>query len=685
MNRIRSAGRLMAASVAFAAVAPALADNSEIAIEPAPGWVTTSEPLPVPEDVQGLVFYRSQDTIAHLTREGHYSYQSQVIRILQPQALQAGNIAISWNPAAGRAVVHSLKIRRGPREIDVLGQTSFEILRREDQLEQAMLTGTLTAVLQVPDLRVGDDLEIAYTVPLHDPTLRDISHGVLFLGDAPPPGRFSLRLSWEDGQEPQVRMTEDFGAVASRTGNAISLDFENPGIVTLPRNAPPRYSWTRILEFSDFDNWETVSGRFHALYADAATLAPDSPLREEAAIIAESHDNDLDRAQAALELVQQQIRYIYIGLNGGNYTPASADETWTRRYGDCKGKTALLLALLGAMGIEAQGVLVNNSVPTDGLDTKLPNPGHFDHIIVRAKIGGKDYFLDGTLPAVIDGRTDPFLPYQWVLPLTEAGSELERLPDRVFDLPQEMGLIEIDARAGFDAPARRVSTTMARGIAGLQQYLQLSGVPANQLEAALRSRLEGSAEWDTIESIAYRFDKRTQASILTIKGTGPVDWDDEGGGAYDLILPGGGFYPPERRQRGDGEGGDIPFYQNPIYTCYATTVRLPDGTDLKNWGFNSTIDTLIYGRNFYRMMELRDDRTLRMVRGSRVEQQEIPVQKAERDNGRLANFDNSMAVLSYDPAGTGPRYGRLRQVPATYEIDWTGDNPPCLPPDVLAG
>lgn len=681
MNRIRSAGRLMAASVAFAAMAPALADNSEIAIEPASGWVTTSEPLPVSEDVQGLVFFRSQDTIAHLTREGHYSYQSQVIRILQPQALQAGNIAISWNPAAGRAVVHSLKIRRGPREIDVLGQTSFEILRREDQLEQAMLTGTLTAVLQVPDLRVGDDLEIAYTVPLHDPTLRDISHGVLFLGDAPPPGRFSLRLSWEDGQEPQVRMTEDFGAVASRTGNAISLDFENPGIVTPPRNAPPRYSWTRILEFSDFDDGEAVSGRFHAPYAAAATLAPDSPLREEAAIIAESHDNDLDRAQAALELVQQQIRYIYIGLNGGNYTPASADETWTRRYGDCTGKTALL----DAMGIEAQGVLVNNSVPTDGLDTKLPNPGHFDHIIVRAKIGGKDYFLDGTLPAVIDGRSDPFLPYQWVLPLTEAGSGLERLPDRVFDLPQEMGLIEIDARAGFDAPARRVSTTMARGIAGLQQYLQSSGVPANQLEAALRSRLEGSAEWDTIESIAYRFDKRTQASILTIAGTGPVDWDDEGGGAYDLILPGGGFYPPKRRQRSDGESGDIPFYQSPIYTCYATTVRLPDGTDLKNWGFNSTIDTLIYGRNFYRMMELRDDHTLRMVRGSRVEQQEIPAQKAERDNGRLANLDNSMAVLSYDPAGTGPRYGRLRQVPATYEIDWTRENPPCLPPDVLAG
>lgn len=55
----------------------------------------------------------------------------------------------------------------------------------------------------------------------------------------------------------------------------------------------------------------------------------------------------------ALDLVQQQVRYVYVGLGGGTYLPASADETWNRRYGDCKGKTALLLALLGELGIAA--------------------------------------------------------------------------------------------------------------------------------------------------------------------------------------------------------------------------------------------------------------------------------------------------------------------------------------------
>ncbi|WP_404482684.1 transglutaminase domain-containing protein [Novosphingobium sp. BL-52-GroH] len=67
-------------------------------------------------------------------------------------------------------------------------------------------------------------------------------------------------------------------------------------------------------------------------------------------------------------------------------TPATAEETWQRRYGDCKGKTALLLALLRELGIEAQAVLANNSGNDNGLAERLPSPRMFDHVLVRARI-----------------------------------------------------------------------------------------------------------------------------------------------------------------------------------------------------------------------------------------------------------------------------------------------------------
>jgi hypothetical protein len=223
-----------------AAGADANAETSAIPREAAPDWAKLSEPLAVPDDAQGAIFVRSQDTIVRLTQDGSQSFLSQIVRVLQPQALQAGNIAIAWNPAAGSPRIHSLRIHRGSRVIDVLETAEFEILRREDQLEQAMLDGILTASLRVPDLRVGDDIELSYTVPLHDPTLKETSHGLIFLADAPPSGRFKLELTWEDGQEPGIRLSEDLEAIAEREADRITVRFDNPEAIAPPRDAPPR-------------------------------------------------------------------------------------------------------------------------------------------------------------------------------------------------------------------------------------------------------------------------------------------------------------------------------------------------------------------------------------------------------------------------------------------------------------
>ncbi len=645
---------------------------------PAPAWASLSEPLPVPDDVQGALFMRRSEVIARLTAAGEVVYANQLIRILQPDALELGNVALAWNPAAGHPAVHTLRIHRGVEVIDVLAATRFEVLRREERLEAAMLDGTLTAVLKVPDLRVGDDLEIAYTLPTNDPTLRDVSTGLLLLHPSVPPGRFRLELSWDEGQRPRIQTTPDLAANLQETPDRIVVRFDNPPALVPPRDAPPRYAWQRVIQYSDFADWPAVSQRFHGLFATAATLPPGSPLRKEAAAIAAAHSGKLAQAQAALVLVQQQIRYVYVGLGGGNYLPESADETWTQRYGDCKGKTAVLLALLAELGIAAEPVLVNNSQSTDGLDTRLPHPGLFDHVLVRVRIGGQALWLDGTLPAVIDGRDEPFLPYQWVLPLSAKGTDLERLPEKPFALPQEMEIHEFDASAGFDAPAKRTVTYVKRGAAALATHNSLSAIGAGQFEASVRNDLAGSEAWDSVERVTYRFDKVTRAAIVTIAGTGPIDWEKEDGYTYTR-LPGGGFNPPGRRQRAPGDNRDAPFYTEPFYTCYVTTMRLPTDTKLEEWSVNYSIDTILFGRVFYRRFHLAPDRTLRFVRGSRVEQTEIPPTTAERDNGLLNLFDNEMALLYWEEGATEDQSDEQQPIPATFEFDWTGAAAPCLP------
>lgn len=652
------------------------AGTSQVQSGPVPKWAVQSELMPVPADAAGAVFIRRQDTQVHLDDKGQLFYNSYRIKILHSNALQLGNLSLAWNPAAGSPVVHVIKIHRESEVIDILKKASFEILRREDQLEAAWLDGNLTAVLRVADLRVGDEIEVGATIRVSDPTLGKDDAGLLLLSRDPAPGRYRLRLSWEGANKPTVKMTSDMKTVAQEEANAIDLRLDDPKPLTPPKDAPPRYLWQRVVEYSSFGDWHSISRRFAPLYAEASKLRTDSSLKREAARIASAHAKPLDRAAAALKMVQQDVRYIYVGLNGGNLTPAEADETWQRRYGDCKAKTVMLLALLRELGVEAEAVLVNNSGGDDGLDERLPSPRIFDHVLVRARIDGKIYWLDGTLPAVVQPMVEPVMPYQWVLPLTGQGSGLEKLGWTPAPTPNEITLFEIDARAGFDKPARITNTTIKRGIEGLQQEVQFSAATPAQLLNAFRQNAIGDT-WQTIEDVQWRYDQKAQASVLTIIGTGAVDWDDDGDGVKSLALPGGGFNPPEKRIRAAEQDQAVPFYNKPNFDCYVTTVRLPTTTKAEQWSHKDDINNRMFGRAYYRAFDIYEG-SLRMIRGARIEDKEVPAAKAQRDNDRLAVFDNSMAWITYDPSGKNIATQAIRRVPATFEIDWTADNVPCL-------
>lgn len=658
------------------------AQNDHIQRGPVPKWAVLSDPLPVPADAAGALFIRRQDTEVHLNNKGQQIFDSYRVKLLHANALQLGNLSVTWNPAAGSPTVHYINIYRDGAVINVLEKSSFEILRREDQLEAARLDGNLTAVLRIPDLRVGDELEFGATTPSNDPTLGSNDAGFLFLGQDPSPGRFHLRLGWDKGSQPTVKMTPDMTAVAQQGADGIDFRFDNPATLSGPKDAPPRYQWLRIVEFSRFADWAALSRRFTPLFETASRLGANSPLKQEAATIAAAHPLPFDRASAALKLVQQNVRYIYVGLNGGNLTPATADETWQRRYGDCKAKTALLLALLHELGIQAQAVLVNNSGADDGFNERLPSPRLFDHVLVRARLDDKTYWLDGTLPAVALPSTMPIIPYRWVLPVADNGSGLEHLDWAPEKQPQQVSLYEIDARAGFDKPARITNTTIIRGIEGLQQEVQFSAVTPTQLLTAFRQKAIGDT-WQTIEDVQWHYDQKARASILSIVGTGTVDWSDDGAGAKSLALPGGGFNPPEKRLRPAEQNQTLPYYNKPEYDCRVTTVRLPTTTTPGQWSHKDNIDARMFGRTYYRAFDLRDG-SLRMIRGTRVEQMEVTAANAGFDNARIPRFDNSMAWINYDPKGNTPPFKAPRPVPATYEIDWTGNDVPCLaPPQVM--
>lgn len=653
---------------------PAQAANDSVKIGPVPSWAGQMPLLPVPDAATGLLFLRGNELVVHLDANGQQSYQAFRAKILHANGLQVGNLSLAWNPAFGSPVIHAVKIHRQAETFDVLKKASFEVLRREDQLEEAMLTGNLTAVMRVPDLRVGDELEVAWTTRQNDPTLGPLNAGSLLLSHDPAQGRFRVGINWEDGQKPNFKVSRDLTAQTRIDDRSLALQLDNPPALVAAKDAPVRYAWQRIIEYSDYSDWASVSRTFDPLFKKAAALSTNSPVKQEAAKIAARYSNPLERAAAALELVQREVRYIYVGLNGGNFTPATADATWQRRYGDCKGKTALLMALLNELGIPSEAILVNTKGLDDGLEQRLPNPEMFDHVLVRSRIGGADYFLDGTLPHVAVPSVRPSHPYRWVLPLSVAGATIQPIRWSAPTLPDSIQLYEIDARSGFDKPAKIIMTNIVRGLKGLEQQVQLSAASQAELLGAFQQNL--GEPWASVDDVKWHFDIKSQASILTISGTGTIDWDDEDDGGKGLSLPGGGFSPPDKKARPASKDQDIPFANSPEFSCHVTTVRLPSSTDTSKWTVNSSFDTMMFGKNYYRAFGFKDG-AIRMIRGYRVYDREIEVALANRDNGRIAQFDNSMARIEYYPKGRG-NLEEVGFLPATYDIDWSAGSVPCL-------
>ena len=108
------------------------------------------------------------------------------------------------------------------------------------------------------------------------------------------------------------------------------------------------FATSAFLPFNAVNSFDTcwVSRLMAPLYEEGAKLEPDSPLLAEIERIRAAHDTPAARAAAALRLVEDEVRYLALSMGDGNYVPMSADEVWRSSYGDCKGKTVLLLALL---------------------------------------------------------------------------------------------------------------------------------------------------------------------------------------------------------------------------------------------------------------------------------------------------------------------------------------------------
>ncbi len=365
-----------------------------------PTWV---RPLAIPEATDdgatGPLVVLLSDNQVRLGERGAptTNYARRALRINDALVLStAGRVPLPFVPAYQRVVLHTLAVVRDGQTLDRLPGAQARFLQRETGLENNVYSGVVTASILVDDLRVGDTLVIAFSTVGDNPVFGATWGGIEGWDQALPTRhrrvvldtRVSRRIAWKWHGD----LSKTFPSPAESTRDGIrTLVFEEKGLAALAPepSVPPGFSMARWLQFSEHASWNGVATWAAALFDDREPASA-----ERAALVAAMRAKPTveDRVVAALEFVQSQVRYFSVSLGTSSHRPTAPNTVLVRRYGDCKDKSLLLVALLKDMGIASVPVLVNRR----GFDDWLPTPLAFDHVIVAVEVDGRSWFLDST-------------------------------------------------------------------------------------------------------------------------------------------------------------------------------------------------------------------------------------------------------------------------------------------------
>ena len=176
-----------------------------------------------------------------------------------------------------------------------------------------------------------------------------------------------------------------------------------PQIIPEP-NAPPMYLYCQRILLSSAAKWEDISRWYNDLCeGHLQKVTPE--MRKFTANLVKNCKTPAEKLRKIFDFVSQDVRYMGVTTEteAPGYEPHDVNITFEKRYGVCRDKAALLVAMLRLADIPAYMTLFYAGAPKDA---EVPN-NYFNHAVVAARLPGtKDYILmDPT-----DENTSELLP-----------------------------------------------------------------------------------------------------------------------------------------------------------------------------------------------------------------------------------------------------------------------------------
>ncbi len=170
------------------------------------------------------------------------------------------------------------------------------------------------------------------------------------------------------------------------------LAAENSAQIKPEEYMPPLAEIASRAVFSTYTDWNAAAGAFSESFFGAAV--PSDEVKSFAGNLVKEASGKREKTRAIFSFVAQKVRSVRFSFGEGGYEVHDAGTVLRNRYGDWKDKSALLVAMLKAVGIDAYPVLVQSrSIPPE---EDVPTLAQFDAVLVAVDGdgGGGPVFLN---------------------------------------------------------------------------------------------------------------------------------------------------------------------------------------------------------------------------------------------------------------------------------------------------
>lgn len=372
--------------------------HASFSVAPVPSWVTPLAEKAGAKVDPSPMHYRYLDEQT-LVEEHSVSRFNRRVRVVNEAAglTQAAQIEIEFDPSYQSLVLHHVDVIRNGKSTSRLNRNKVQMLQRETRLEQQMYDGRVTASLVLEDVRVGDQIDVAYTVRGDNPVFNGRFVETAWMAAVKGPvAQYQYRLIAPESRRIAYQLGSPDMQVSSKVANGLretTVRRESIPIVHVDAGATVRAVMRHQVQFSEFADWADVTRWGHHLFTLDERATP--LLDKQIAAIKTSASTPAEQVLAALRFVQTEVRYFGTETGLNSHQPESPEKIVAQRFGDCKDKAFLLVTMLRRLQINASPVLVSYFYRQHAQDL-IPSPLAFDHVIAKVVLDGKTYWLDGT-------------------------------------------------------------------------------------------------------------------------------------------------------------------------------------------------------------------------------------------------------------------------------------------------